>query len=558
MEIISEFRVYPNREGRKIAAFWDRADNTNVHDPFVVMAPKFGESKKNNLQLAYHLAANGLNVFRFDHLDHIGESDGNIMDYTFRGATNDILDTVSFLSKEFNANELILLANSMSVRPGIRATAEDSRIARFISLAGMVNFRGTSRVVYQADMVDQHMKGEVIGITDILGHEVHVSRFLSGTIEENMHDLTGTLEDVQKASSDFFFICGENDAWIQSQDMQALSRCREDLHLRWISGALHEFRENPKAAQDAMLDAVFASKHGYFPSEEERETLVIPERATIFRQNKVEREKLKKANPLVEREQSFWQNYLQKYGVLEEITDYQKYLALVGECLGTIEAEDCLFDIGCGNGLFGVWCIRELMRDKPWSPDLHPVYFGLDLTPKGLRDALQKQAYAGNLARKQTRNDQAWMDFIYLPYDLEWVGRPSSGGPIQLPFEDNTFNKICCSLLISYLKHPDRILRECHRVLQPGGRIVVSSMKPYCDLSLLYRDLVEESTDEDLLNRARNLLSAAGAIRLKEEQGHYSFFSREELTNLATESGFAQVQAFRSFGDQANLIVATK
>lgn len=559
MDIQSEYRIYPNRSGRKMAAWIDARGDQRGKTPIVVIAPKFGESKKNNLQLAYALAGNGLNVFRFDHLDHVGESEGDIMAYTFRGATEDIIDTVTYLQEEFQAQEIILLANSMSVRPAIRAAALDARIARFVSMVGMVNFRHTSRVVYQEDMVGRHLAGERIGVTDILGHEVNVARFLDGTIAENMHDLAGTMEDVKTASSDFFFLCGERDAWIERKDMDMLQRVREDLRVRWIPGAMHEMRENPKAAEAALREAVFACKYGRFSKgPEELERIALPDRRAVIGQNRVEREQLKRSNPLVEAESRFWNKYLQKYGILEHIEDFQDYLRLVSESLGPVRAEDCLLDVGCGNGLFGMWTLRELIERDTAEPWARPVYFGLDLTPHGLREAMRKQGLSQVAAMGHQDKATGWMDFIYLPYDLEVLGRSLGGETIQLPFESGTFDKICCSLLLSYLKHPERVVAECFRVLKPGGRIVLSSMKPFCDLSTLYKDLVEQTDDPAILGQARNLLSAAGAIRLKEEHGHYTFFSIRDLKRLAENAGFHHARGFRSFGDQANLVAATR
>ena len=84
------------------------------------------------------------------------------------------------------------------------------------------------------------------------------------------------------------------------------------------------------------------------------------------------------------------------------------------------------------------------------------------------------------------------------------------------------------------------------------------SMKPFCDLSVIYKDVVEEARGEQTLQSARDLLSAAGAIKLKEEEGIYKFYDQRELMDIASSAGFLDPQAFRSFGNQANLVFAHK
>ena len=184
---------------------------------------------------------------------------------------------------------------------------------------------------------------------------------------------------------------------------------------------------------------------------------------------------------------------------------------------------------------------------------LPPVYFGLDLTQKGLSDASLKH-FASEV---EFGDERAELDLMYLQYDLDEIDPESPNGQL-LPFADGSVDRICCSLLISYLKRPDFLLRELFRILKPGGKIVVSSMKPYCDLSVIYKDVVDESRQDETLQSARDLLSAAGAIKLKEEEGHYKFYEKKELVECVTVAGFNRVKVYRSFGDQANLVCAEK
>jgi SAM-dependent methyltransferase len=400
------------------------------------------------------------------------------------------------------------------------------------------------------------MEGKQIGNTDIIGHEVHVCRFVGGTITENMHNLDGTMQDIGQASADFFFICGEKDTWVDAKDLNRLQQKFDALKIRWVPGAMHELRENPKSAKLAFEEAVFACKFGRFSrTPQELSEISKPEKTQVLKQNRREREKLKKANPLVSSETNFWKEYLGKYGILEHIVDFQDYVHLLIELLGEVKPEHCILDAGCGNGLVGSFFQRHLPAPSAGDDSLHPVYFGLDLTDRGLGEAMTRHA---NPRSRGKATSLPAIDFQYLRYDLEVIGRHFKDRQITLPFESETFDKICCSLLVSYLSHPDLFLRECHRLLKPGGRIVVSSMKPYCDLSNLYTTLMEDAREEAVVDRARDLLSAAGAIRLKEEQGHYTFFSKKELLELAKSAGFRKTEFYRSFGNQANLIVAVK
>jgi len=127
-----------------------------------------------------------------------------------------------------------------------------------------------------------------------------------------------------------------------------------------------------------------------------------------------------------------------------------------------------------------------------------------------------------------------------------------------VPFPDNFFDQVCCSLVISYLEHPGKVLRELCRVLNPSGKIIISSLKPDYDLSEIYRNFVSVADSEDQIEKARKLLSNAATIRLKGLNGFYQFYAEKELKQLAREAGLSRIKVFRSFGNQANLIVARK
>jgi ubiquinone/menaquinone biosynthesis C-methylase UbiE len=118
--------------------------------------------------------------------------------------------------------------------------------------------------------------------------------------------------------------------------------------------------------------------------------------------------------------------------------------------------------------------------------------------------------------------------------------------------------------VLSYLKDPLSLMQEFYRILRPGGVAVVSSMKPGCDMTVLYHSYVTQGSEAKTELEAGNeqdasgLLSAAGRIKLKRDAGVYQFFEFEELEQLAALSGFENTRSCRSFGNQANLIRLVK
>jgi len=139
----------------------------------------------------------------------------------------------------------------------------------------------------------------------------------------------------------------------------------------------------------------------------------------------------------------------------------------------------------------------------------------------------------------------------------------------QLPFADGSFDRLVSSLVLSYLENPLETLREFHRCLAPGGRLVVSSMRPDVDMSRIYQNLLlslergDEVAIPDGISRAefirdlRSFLSSAAFLLTLAEEGQFAFFTRDELRHLVERAGFRRVETFEAFGDppQAHITV---
>ena len=556
--IQSELVSYPSRGRGRIVAYLDREPGAPADRPWVVMAPKYGETKKNNLKLAYLLAANGLNVLRFDLTNHVGESDGRMEDFTMPGAVEDLLSSLDYLGREHGGREFVVVSSSLSSRCAIRAAVLDRRIVKLVCIVGVVNLHATLAEVYREDIFGTFLDGRRWGVTDILGFDINGVTFLSTAVEAKLHDLDGTIADVGRLKVPLVYFFAERDTWVRYDEVKRVFAGRPQVALVPIKGAMHEVRENPRAADEVFQQVVWACREtGPLPAG--GMALTLPDNRLVLAQNRRERERLKRAEPAAEAESEFWAAYLTKFSLLEKSEDYRAYLELVGRLIGPLPPGALVLDAGCGNGLFGLWVLREALERRPTASVLPPVYVGLDLTAAGLADASGRHAAvrAHHAQRRGPRAAGPPPGLAYGLADFEQLA-PDGAPPEPLPFADNCFDVICCSLVLSYLKQPQALLRELQRVLRPSGTLVLSSMKPFCDMSVIYRDFISQQVTAEDVEAARNLLRAAGHIKLKEEKGYYAFFSEEELAELTRAAGLRVASVHRSLGDQANVIKALK
>lgn len=98
----------------------------------------------------------------------------------------------------------------------------------------------------------------------------------------------------------------------------------------------------------------------------------------------------------------------------------------------------------------------------------------------------------------------------------------------ELPFAAGSFTAAAMSIVFFFLPDPVAALRECHRVLVPGGRIAIYTTSP--------RLRGTPAAPEPLASRSR-------------------FYENDELRALVAQAGFRQVEVVEQ--DGAQLVTAT-
>lgn len=100
--------------------------------------------------------------------------------------------------------------------------------------------------------------------------------------------------------------------------------------------------------------------------------------------------------------------------------------------------------------------ILDLMSS--WQSHLPETYRSHHVTGLGLN-------------KEELQNNKALQDYLF--HDLNANG--------QIPYDDDTFDLILCSLSVEYLINPFQIFNEAARILKPGGYLVISFSNRWFD-----------------------------------------------------------------------------
>ena len=80
-----------NSKGQRILGYYDHLQGSRPsNSPVVLITPGYGETKREYIALAYYLAANGFHVVRYDHTNHVGESEGHHVNTSLSSMKDDL------------------------------------------------------------------------------------------------------------------------------------------------------------------------------------------------------------------------------------------------------------------------------------------------------------------------------------------------------------------------------------------------------------------------------------------------------------------------------------
>ena len=145
-----------------------------------------------------------------------------------------------------------------------------------------------------------------------------------------------------------------------------------------------------------------------------------------------------------------------------------------------------LVDVGCGNGAFLAYFHQA-------CPDANLC--GLD--------------YSGEMVKRSRER---------LP-----AARVVEGDAEDMPLEDSAFDGVSCHMSIHHYPHPERALTEMHRILEPGGLVLIN-------------DLTGPGWLIRLMNWSFKYWNA----------GDHAVYPQQEMEAMLKAAGFRQVESHRT------------
>ena len=557
----------PTADGEEIVSLVD-AWGDPAGATAVIIPNGWGQTKEALLPLARTIVATfsahkkPVIVLRFDGIRKRGESSNDPdchvpgredQHYVFSQGVRDIETLVRHLreSPDFAAARVVVVSFSAAAIEVRKAVARDrgERIDGWVSVVGSPDLQSMARSISGGvDYVGGHERGLAFGVQELLGVTVDIDRIAVDALDHEMSFIEDSRRDLTQIEIPITWFHGQYDAWVDESRVRDIlshgpTASRQMIvlptghRLKSSRHAKESFeciaREVGRMALGLDLAPVSASAH------------------VVRRLRVAEARRLPRVEPELH---EFWRDYLmgrdRSLGI-ELLTAGSTYRAMMRTQLEALDLRSGqrIADIGAGTGAFAL----AVERAPSGPAEIEIVAFDY------VRDAL---------ARGQDRlleaNGATRVDLKLLETDLDIVHHEQC-----IPVTDETFDGVIASLLISYLESPSLVLAELHRILRPGGRIVISSLCRDADISRLYVESfselqvgsagadLPELREADLGEVSRNFLNDAARILELEESGAFHFFDPEELVVMAERAGFEAIRTERTLGTPPQAVVLT-
>lgn len=555
--VISECSACFRPCGTRIVLCYDRP-RTEVADdaPIVVLAPGYGEGKRDYVALAYYLASNGFHVVRYDNVNHVGESDGVVTEFRLEDMELDLGTVLNYVAGKWPGRSIGLVATSLAGRVALKVTGETSHVKLLVLINGIMDVRHTLQSVHQEDLIGEHLAGMRKGVVNILGLTIDADHWLAQAVHGNYADLATTERDAERLRTPVVLFHAEHDAWVDPSSIRTVVTAVGPYlrHSYVVPGALHRLQESPRKARMVYRQIAMSCWEELWPKRP-FEKLHEPSHREIGVQNRAERERSKSKRSIAKSDHvAFWKDYLHNFQAIPNVADFWRLMDHVYRLMGDCHDGERILDAGCGNGNFGVFLqLNQAFRQRYARRGYYrpPEYVGVDFVPTALAQATTNFMQVETTLQGQFREDLR----AYAPMATQ-LCRADLEAP--LPFPDHSFDRVVCNLVIGYVRDPLFTVREYLRVLRPQGRLVLSNLKPYADLSAIYRSFVETAHTRDQIEEGRRLLDNSGRIKEREGEGIFNFLHHAELEGLLQAAGAFHPRVYSTFGNQALIAVTEK
>ena len=550
--IVSARRECRNVRGQAIAITDDHARHQiSPNTPIVILSPGFGCTQTDYVALSEFLALNRLRALRFDYSNHVGQSDGDVLQTTLRSMQADLQTVLEFAHTTWPTAPLAILAEDVAARIALKVVAQRP-VAQLLLLANPVlDIQTALSAEHHHDLLADYQHGLRRGSGNVWGLNVNLDQFLSDIIAGRYATLATTVTDLSALTVPLVILNSPStDPSMRhpfpspDESLRALPTMPTTVS---IPSALSVTGRTFDARLLASFHTLFTEIARVCFSGDAQPAIHTPTSHDISKQYRLERERIRIRHHVSQSTRdALWIAHLAQLPQFSTLPHHVRLLQDLYQQALPLEPGMRILDIGCGTGEFAhtlaINHIYHLLHaSHALQRPLH--YIGIDHTQETV--AAAEQAFTALHQELQSMCSNVATPITAVT--TEWG--------VQLPSSPDSVDRIVSHLSLSFASSPLTFLRQAVRTLTEEGRLIVTCLQPHTDLARLYRERLHHAGQDELSPAAQIFLHYLGRLHEAIRHGLLHAFDREQLSDLLTHAGATPLRIVPVLDGQ--LLIAT-
>lgn len=557
--VVSARRECRNARHQVIAVTDDHARHQiSPTTPIVVIAPGFGLTQTDYLPLSYFLAANRFRVLRYDHTNHIGQSDGDILQTTLRGMQSDLQAVLDFVATTWPAALLTLLAEDITARVALRVLGQGNTVDQLLLVNPVFDIELALSTLFQTSVVHHYRQGARKGIVNLWGLNIHLDQFIGDAIAGEYTDMASMATDLSKLVTQPVIVTSPKKYRPphslfdqQDQSFRAFGSLPTFVPLQAdLSSESNAYDDRHTSSFRAIVKLIPGPATGSPPTIQPNE----PPLRDIHHQRGLEQERIRLRHHVSQAtREALWVAQLSQLSEIGDLPDYQSVQNDIYRRMLPLAPGMTVLDIGCGQSDFAcTLCTNHLYhRSHHIAVSAPPLkYVGLDQSDETLTHAERRLSAVlrglgmATISPSVTQSlSTSWLHF-------DWGN--------SLPLTDQSVDRILCHLSLSFVPSPLRCIREALRTLRQDGMLVLTCFQPHTDLAIPFRRHLRDAQRDEFASSAQISMHFFGRLREAVRHGLLHAYERNELARLLIHAGAGPIHIVPILDNQLLLAAVEK
>ncbi|HEX3106704.1 MAG TPA: hypothetical protein VHQ22_19870 [Terriglobales bacterium] len=236
--------------GRKLV-LWSLVPNCVKQRLPIVIGSGFGRRMDHFAGMALYLAHSGFAVARYDSLDHVGLSDGQMEDYTLSNGLASLETAIEWTCENHRTEAVGLVATSLTARLAYEMITRCPRIAFLVSVVGVIDVRYTLERVFGCDLTIVAPK-DLPEFVEFQRQKIRPKLFYRDYHDQGWGNLKE--EALALAPQPIVNFVAERDSWIDTAAVRKIfGQHQGPRRVLELEGSGHHLGVNPAIARVLMI-----------------------------------------------------------------------------------------------------------------------------------------------------------------------------------------------------------------------------------------------------------------------------------------------------------------